>query len=89
MGLGRLTDEEKQRIHNKNIDALDDLLGDQPYFGGNQPGVVDCTVFATLENFLNLPMSYVGLFDYISSKSRLVDYVERIRTNFFADSSTA
>ena len=85
IGIARFSNDEKLLIHKKNVDALEVLLGDKPYFGGDDPAIIDCCAFAMLENFVNFPIKYLGLREYIESKRGLASYVERLRKEFFSE----
>jgi glutathione S-transferase len=83
-GLALLSLTEQQHIHQRNIDALETLLGSNNYFGGDRPAVIDCAVFSVLDNIVNYPISYFGIREYIDHKPALVAYVNRIRAAYFA-----
>jgi glutathione S-transferase len=67
------------------MDALVEYLGDQPYFGGDSPVVLDCIAFAFLDNILNFPIPSLGIREYGLSKPTLAAYLQRIRTKFFEE----
>ncbi len=79
IGFARFTNAEKLRIQYKNIDALSVLLGDKPYFGGSEPAIIDCVVFAFLENLVAFPIEYIGLRAHVDTKANLMTYVARVR----------
>jgi len=55
-GIGRHSLDEVAEFSFQDLDALSVLLGDKPFFNGDTPSTVDCTVFGHLAQFLYLPM---------------------------------
>ncbi len=78
-GFARFSDQEKIAIQQRNIDALAGLLGDQKYFGGSDPAIVDCTVYSFLECYVAFPVSMLTIRAYILGKSNLASYIDRMR----------
>lgn len=83
-GLGRYSRDEIYAFGRRDLDAVADLLGDRPFFGGDSPTRVDCTVFAFTASFLcehaRSPMT-----DHVSSRPTLVRYTERMRARAFPE----
>jgi glutathione S-transferase len=52
-GIGRHTDAEMTQLADRAWEALSQILGDKPYFLGNQPGGVDATAFAFIASALS------------------------------------
>lgn len=65
-------------------DALALLLGDKPFFLGDQPRTVDCTIHAFLEATLGFPVDS-ALKRHIASKPALIAYRQRIRERWWKD----
>ena len=70
-------------IQKRNVDALETLLGDKPYFGGDRPSIVDCSAFAIVFNLLDFPVPFMGVREYLEKKPGLVAYVTRMKQQFF------
>lgn len=83
-GTGRHTVEEIQGLGTADYDALSTLLGDQPFFLGDRPRVVDATVYAFLEGILRFPCA-TPLQAHAGGKANLVRYRDRIRDRWFGD----
>lgn len=82
-GVARLPPGERERRGIADIRALDDLLGDKPYFL-DQPSSVDAIAYAFLENLLRAPISS-ALEDELQTHPRLLAYCDRMRANYFSD----
>lgn len=84
-GVGRHTQEEVEAILDGDLTALSQYLGDKQYFFGDTPTEVDCAIFGQLSQLLwHLPNTAVP--KLLTEKHKnLVDYCERIKTNFWPD----
>ncbi|CAK8688763.1 unnamed protein product [Clavelina lepadiformis] len=84
-GIGRHSNKEIFEIGERDLAALSDFLADKKFFMGSEPTEVDCTVFGTVEQFIEcLPGSkYEKL---IKEKfSNLIAYTERMKEKFWPD----
>lgn len=83
-GLGRHDESEIIRQGKTDLDALSVLLGDQPYFLGDQPSSIDACVLG----FLGVSVYVAGdnpLFSYAASLGNLYRYCERMRGRYFPE----
>jgi len=84
MGYGRHTQEEIYAIGEKDLKALSALLGDQTYFLGDKPHIIDCTVFGTLWLLLESP--HVGpLVDACKKLPNLIRFKDNIKATYWGD----
>lgn len=81
-GLGLLTQEEAFLLGRQDLDALSDFLSNKPFFMGDQPSSVDASAFGILVNTLGCPIES-PLKDYALTKRNLVDYCDRMQTEYF------
>ncbi len=87
-GLGRHDESEIIRQGKADLDALSVLLGDQPYFLGDQPTSIDACVLG----FLGVSIYVKGdnpLFSYGASLDNLWRYCERMRACYFPEPDIA
>lgn len=71
-----------------DLDALAELLGDQPYFFGDRPASIDACVFG----FLGVSLYVTGdnpLYRYGASRTNLMQYCERMRKRYFPETLSA
>ena len=54
-GMGRHSPDEIYALGVEDITALRDLLGDDDYYGGAQPGEIDATAYAFIANLVHSP----------------------------------
>jgi glutathione S-transferase len=87
-GTGRHSLEEIVAIGGADLDAVAELLGDKPFLLGDQPRVVDCTVYAFLESSLGFPVDS-PLKQRATSHANLVAYRKRIRERWWKDLGAA
>jgi glutathione S-transferase len=83
-GIGRLTYEEMFELGREDINSLANFLGDKAYFMGAKPTSIDTSAYGILVNTLACPIES-PLKDYALSKHNLVEYCERIQTEFFPE----
>lgn len=83
-GLGRHNREEIFQLGRIDLDALSDFLADKPYFMGDKPTSLDATAFGILINTLACPIES-PVKEYALSKQNLVDYCQRIKSEYFPD----
>jgi glutathione S-transferase len=83
-GTGRHTFEEAMAMGVADLDAVAALLGNQPFMLGDQPRVIDCTVFGFLETLLafplDTPLKRRGL-----EHANLTAFRKRIRDRWWTD----
>jgi glutathione S-transferase len=82
-GIGLHSREEIYSIGERDVNAVADVLGDQPYLMGGQATRIDAAAYGLLANILLVPIPSpareAGL-----ARRNLVDYLERIRGRWFA-----
>ena len=83
-GLGRHSREERMQIAFNDIDALEILLGDQPFFMGQEPHGVDATVQGFLICFIGPPIDN-PVKQYLLSRPLLVDYYNRMNARYYPE----
>jgi glutathione S-transferase len=81
-GIGRHTPAQIHALGIADIDALAELLGDQPYFLGQQPASIDAVVAAFLTNILLVPLE-TPIKAAATAHSNLVDYCQRMARQYF------
>jgi glutathione S-transferase len=81
-GIGRHTDEEKNALADRCVDALSQVLGDNRYLMGNAPCGADATAFAFIAG--GLPDIFESpLQKKLAGTSNLVAYRDRMMAEFF------
>ena len=83
-GMGRHPQEVIVAQGKADLDALSELLGDQPYFLGDRPSSIDACVFG----FLGVSLYVAGdnpLYRYGASLDNLMRYCERMRLRYFPE----
>lgn len=83
-GTGRHQAEEIFTLGKQDIDALSTSLGSKRYFLGDQPTTLDTSAFGHLINIISCPIES-PLKEYGLSKNNLVDYINRIKEEFYQD----
>lgn len=82
-GLGRHTPEELLLFAREDLQALNDLLGQAAFFGGEQPCSADAAAYGVLANLilatLETPLNRMARADF----PLLVAYCERVRDQFW------
>jgi len=81
-GMGRHSREEIYAIGCQDIRALAQLLGDQPYFMGDNPTSLDATAYAFIANLLNSPVAS-PLTDEAKKHANLDAYCQRMKARYF------
>jgi glutathione S-transferase len=82
-GTGRHSREEIYAIGCRDITALSDVLGDQPYFLGDEPASVDATGYAFLANLLWVPID-LPMRAHAAKLPNLEAYCQRMKARYFA-----
>jgi glutathione S-transferase len=87
-GMGRHAPEYVIAQGKADLDAVNTMLGDKPYFFGDQPSSID----ACLCGFLGVSLYVEGdneLFRYAASLDNLSRYCERMRARYFPETLSA
>jgi glutathione S-transferase len=82
-GMGRHSRDEIYAIGCRDIAALAQILGDQPYFMGEQPSSLDATAYAFIANVLWVPMAS-PLLDEAKKHANLEAYCQRMKARYFS-----
>jgi glutathione S-transferase len=85
-GMGRHNAEEVYAIGCRDLQALSDFLGDQPFFGGDRPITLDASAYATVRNFLEAPLPS-PLQAKAQSLSNLQDFCHRMTDRYYPPKS--
>ena len=83
-GLLRHSWEELEMMARQDVAALETVLGEQDYFGGERPTEIDCTVFAYVCNMI-VPELDTPFRTFSRASRPLVDYHNRMTKRVFAD----
>ncbi len=83
-GVLRHSWEEIDQLIKTDIDALETLLGDDPFFGGHEPKEIDCTTFAFIANMI-VPDLASPFRDISRQSPTLIAYHNRMSEMVFAD----
>ena len=83
-GLGRHSREDLYRRGCEDVDAIAELLADQPFFLGERPTTVDCSVFAFTSALLMHPADN-PLKQRMAGHANLVAYNDRVYGRYFGD----
>jgi glutathione S-transferase len=83
-GMGRHQGEEIRRLCRADVQALAELLGDKPFFMGEEPTTVDATAYAYIGNLLQAPFD-TGLGDDDPAVQNLRGHCDRITERYFSD----
>jgi glutathione S-transferase len=87
-GMGRHAEDIIIAQGKADLDALAELLGDQPYLLGDRPASIDACVFG----FLGVSLYVAGdnpLYQYGASLDNLMRYCERMRARYFPETLSA
>ena len=83
-GLGRHTTEEIDGLAIEDLRALDAILGERPYYGGDAPREIDCVAWGYIANALAEPFqSHVK--DAAKAMPALVAYSARMMEGVFPE----
>lgn len=82
-GVGRHDHARIVEMGKLDLDAVDALLGDKPYFLGDEPTEIDATVFAFMALTQWTPVES-PLWDHYRSLPRLVAYCDRILARYYS-----
>ncbi len=81
-GLGIHSGDEIHAIGKRDIGALADVLGEKPYFLGNEPTEIDATAYGILANIIVVPITS-PVKDEALRRKNLVAFVERFRSRYY------
>jgi len=84
-GLGRHSLDEVAEFSYQDLDALSTLLGDKPFFNGESPTTIDCTIFGHLVQFVYLPLDIPQKAYIKENCPNLAQFVDRMRETFWPD----
>ncbi|WP_284126009.1 glutathione S-transferase family protein [Parerythrobacter aestuarii] len=84
-GMGLHAPEEIDAIAAKDIGALAGLLGDAPWFFGEQPSMADATVYSLLANITYVPFAS-PMKNEIGGHANLAAWLERFRDRYYPES---
>ena len=79
------SEEDINKLIEEDLAALSNILGDKPYFLGDNPTAADASAFGTLENYLYDGNDATPIPAMTRRHSNLVRFVDSIRTNFYSD----
>ncbi len=81
-GVGRHQPGEIAAMGIKLLRALAGALGEQAYFFGDEPALIDASLYALLSGFLTPPIDN-PVRDFAKTQPNLVAYCERVRSRYF------
>jgi len=85
-GMGVHSEEEIKEFGKRDLLALNELLGDKPFFFGDEPTLLDIVAFSHLVPLLCMSELKFELVTFIQSEcSHLEALVERIKERFWPD----
>ena len=80
-GMGRRDTAYVVELFKTDVDAISDFMGNKKYFYGEKVHSIDAMIYAMLRHLADQPQKWDGT-DYIQNKKNLVDYLERMRSEF-------
>jgi glutathione S-transferase len=87
-GIGRHSAEEIHAIGRRDIGALANVLGDQPFFFGDAPTGFDAVAYGFLANIVEVPIAS-PVKDEGLRRANLPAYLARMRDRFWSAPSVA
>ncbi len=81
-GMGKHSAEEIYAIGARDLIALSGFLSDKPFFFGDQPTLLDASAYATVFNFLEVPIES-PLKTQAQQLSNLVAFCDRMTARFY------
>lgn len=82
MGIARLSETDRLRMLEADLNALDTLLGDRPWFLSDVPTALDASVLPLLSMLDNLPCD-TPLRRAVRGNARLMGYITRGRAQLY------
>lgn len=76
-GLGRHTEAEMREFGQEDLQALQDFLGEKPFFHGDRPTSIDAAAYGILES-IRTPTLVSALRDQVLKSETLVSYCDRM-----------
>jgi len=83
-GMGLHTREDVVEFAKKDLTAISDLLGNQPFFHGTEPTSIDATIYGFLIQSLWVPWDS-ELKQHARSLNNLEPYCQRMKQRYWAD----
>jgi len=81
-GISRYTDQEREIMGKKDIDALTTFLGNKTFILKETPSSTDCIVWTFLTQILYTPIPS-KLKDYVKTIPSLLEYDKRMKNEFY------
>jgi len=81
-GIGKHTKDEIHAIGKRDIDALANVLGDKPFFMGDEPTEIDAIAYAQLANIMWTPIE-TPVKDHALTHKNLVAFLDRFKQRFY------
>ena len=81
--VGKMTLDEVHAVACEDLDALDEWLGDSPYFMGDRPTSIDAMLYACLLQTYATPCTS-PILSYARTKTRLEAYFNRLHAAYWA-----
>jgi glutathione S-transferase len=81
-GMGRHSPDEIYAIGKRDLIALSGFLSDKQFFFGNSPTVLDASAYATVLNFLKVPMES-PLATQAKNLDNMVAFCDRMTARFY------
>ena len=82
--VGKMTLDEVRAVAREDLDALDEWLGDSPYFMGPRPTSIDAMLYACLLQTYATPCTSPTV-TYARTKTRLEAFFKRLHAAYWAD----
>jgi glutathione S-transferase len=82
-GMGLHSRDEIHAIGRRDIGAVADFLGSKPFLMGGAPTEIDAVAYGLLPNVMNVPIES-PIKEVALERGNLVEYVERLRSRYFA-----
>ncbi len=81
-GTGRHSRDEIYAIGCRDVTALSELLGDQPFYLGDEPASVDATAYSFLANLLWVPID-LPIRAHAQKLPNLEAYCQRMKARYY------
>ena len=82
-GIGLHSTAEIHAIGQRDVAALADVLGDKPFFMGDEASEIDAVAYGLLANILDAPIE-TPVKDFIASRANLPAFIGRFRALSYA-----
>lgn len=87
-GTGRHDREEIANIGKDIIDAVAELMGDGPFFFGEQPSTLDATLYGFFASVLHAGLDS-PLADHARTRPNVTAYLDRMKARYWSDAPSA